>query len=557
MSDRAWRLSLLTITAIGAFLRLGWPGSAPPGLNQDEAIGAWISWCLLGTGRDMNGQPWPVFYSRGIGDYPSTLFFYVTMPFQAIGGLNVTTTRLPAGLAGIACVPLIAWIGARLLGRGAGLTAAAMLALNPWHLFLSRFGVGASQCPLHALAVVALMIKAGLLLEDSTIEKPRAGRIVAKREPDARWAALAGIVAGVSCYGFHAMRLYFPVLFLGLALFLLPQWLRLWSTARGRAALIALMAGFAIPIAPLAILHLNDSPIAHRWEMTRLWPAGAPLTTIVAMVLKRWAEHFHPDFLFVRGDLFESMRLWQGAFGWHMLPLMLAGIALVATRFRQSPAARVMLALLVAYPAGDVISRYASVHTLRAAPGVGALVLLAAWGAGAIGGWVARHRRALVPYAAATLVLAGLFFDGRFILRFFGEWNRRPEIYHTYHVDLLDVARWLKPRLARADAVFCTVKGLNQPWSVLAVGTEHSSALWLAEPRDVRPAEYDVVVRYGKMHFLYADFWVPYLNQITGNGKPDHVFFIVRPGELRLTDPIHTVRGPDGREVLWVVARTL
>ena len=556
MSDRAWRWGLLAATAAAAVLRLGWPGLAPPGLNQDEAIGAWISWCLLKTGRDMNGQPWPLFYARGIGDFPSTLFFYTTMPFQAIGGLNVMTTRLPAMLAGIACVPLVAWIGARLFGRGTGLIAAAMLALNPWHLFLSRFGVGASQCPLHALAVIALMIKAGLPLVDID-ERPRKNKAISRSAPDPTWSALAGLVAGLSCYGFHAMRLYFPVLFLMLAVLLAPQWKATWSAPRGRASILALIAGFAIPVAPLAVLHLGASPIAHRWEMTRLWPAGAPATTIVSMVLRRWAEHFHPDFLFVRGDLFESMRLGQGALGWHMLPLMLAGIAILVTRFRRSAAARVVLALLIAYPAGDAISRYISVHTLRAAPGVGTLVLLAAWGAASIGGWIARHRRAWVPYAAALLLVSGLAFDGRFLVRFFGEWNRRPEIYRTYHVDLLDVARWIEPKLSQVDAVFCTITGLNQPWSVMAVGTEQSPELWFAEPRDVRPADYDLYVHYGKMYFMYSDFWVPYLRQLQSNQKSDRVLFIVRPGELQLTDPIYVVHGPDGKDALWVVARML
>ena len=85
MTPRARWLWLLGITAVAAALRWFALDHTPPGLNQDEAIGAWISWCLLKTGRDMSGQPWPIFYAHGIGDSPSTLFFYLTMPFQAVG----------------------------------------------------------------------------------------------------------------------------------------------------------------------------------------------------------------------------------------------------------------------------------------------------------------------------------------------------------------------------------------------------------------------------------------------------------------------------------------
>src|SRR5262245_24042127 len=297
----SFRAVLLVITVVAAIVRLGWPGHSPPGLNQDEAIGAWISWCLLKTGHDMSGQPWPIFYARGIGDYPSTLFFYVTMPFQAIGGLNVSTTRLPAELAGVACVPLIYWVGARLFGTATGLIAAGMLALNPWHLFLSRFGVGASQCPLYALLTVILLLKARFPLVADRPPEPQA-------TPDSRWAALAGLASGVWCYGFHPMKLYCPVLFLLLAVFLAPDWRRVAKSAPGRNAMLAFALGFAVTFGPLAWKHLVDPHIGHRWEMTRLWPAGAPLQTIVPLVLGRWVEHFGPDFLFVRGERFDIMK---------------------------------------------------------------------------------------------------------------------------------------------------------------------------------------------------------------------------------------------------------
>src|SRR5436190_399650 len=101
---------LALITAAGAFLRLWRLRHAPPGLEQDEALGAWMSWCLLHTGRDMSGQPWPIFYAHGIGDSPPTLSFYLTIPFQWLGGLSPVTTRLPGAIAGALCVPLLAWV---------------------------------------------------------------------------------------------------------------------------------------------------------------------------------------------------------------------------------------------------------------------------------------------------------------------------------------------------------------------------------------------------------------------------------------------------------------
>ena len=118
---RAW---LLLAILIAAAVRLWSLTAAPPGLNQDEACNAWNAWCLLQTGRDQAGAVWPVFYTRGLGDNRSTLFLYLLLPFQALFGLSVWSTRLPVALAGIAFLLLVYWLGQRLFNRWAGLAAA-------------------------------------------------------------------------------------------------------------------------------------------------------------------------------------------------------------------------------------------------------------------------------------------------------------------------------------------------------------------------------------------------------------------------------------------------
>ena len=112
-SDRsAWCLRhstilLIVILLLAASLRLFHLKQTPPGLNQDEAISAWPAYCLLKTGKDNVGQSWPIYYMRGLGGNNPTLFTYLTIPFQAIGGLNIYTTRLPAVFAGVFMVWLV------------------------------------------------------------------------------------------------------------------------------------------------------------------------------------------------------------------------------------------------------------------------------------------------------------------------------------------------------------------------------------------------------------------------------------------------------------------
>src|SRR6185503_8390545 len=177
---------------------------------------------------------------------PPTLSFYLTIPFQWLGGLSPVTTRLPGALAGALCVPLLAWVANRLFDVRAALIAATLLAFSPWHLFVSRFGVGASECPIEALLPLALLVAAGLLAE-GPVRPVLAG--------------LAGLAAGVSCYGFQIMRIYFPVLFVLLAWAVWPRGSdHKAKPGTGRAVLV-FAAVFLVFFLPLAWLHLTDPMI--------------------------------------------------------------------------------------------------------------------------------------------------------------------------------------------------------------------------------------------------------------------------------------------------------
>lgn len=539
-------MTLLVIVSLAAFLRLFHFGQSPPGLNQDEAVNAWNAWCLLKTGTDMTGTPWPVFYSHSIGDNRTTLFFYALLPFQALGGLGVVTTRLPSAVSGIACIPLVYYVGARMFGPLVGLAAAALMALEPWPLFMSRWGIEGGLCPALALAVLALTLRAGFPLTDAP-DRPRPAT-----------SLLAGLAAGIACYGYWPMRLHIPAL---IVMILLATGRDVWRwvrTGAGRLAAGLFAAGLAATAGPLLWRHLTDPGIARRAEMTRLWDAGTPVPEILRRVGERYLAHFSPDFLFVRGDLFDIVKpIGQGEFNWYLMPCMVAGAGLAITQARRRRVVRVLLALVLAYPAGDIISRYASVHALRSSPGIGALVLLGAWGGVEGLRWLWRRHPITGRWVATSMLVLVAALNARYLVRYFGEYNRRPEIYHGYQADLLEASEWLRPRLNEVDAVLWTTTGLNQPFAITLVGLRYEPRRWFSEPRDRRSAEWDLYVRYGKQTFMYGDLWRPHLEGIVGNGRADRVLFIVRPGELGLDQPLHTINGPNGQAVLWIVGKEL
>ncbi len=159
LSEAAAERELFLAAALllaGALLRFVFIGSFPPGLNQDEASIGYDAWSLLHWGMDRNGDAWPVlFVSWGSGQ--NVLYAYLSLPFLAIFGLSAASLRLCAAFWG--SVSLLAFwrLARRSLGRGFGLLALALLALNPWHLLLSRWALESNLLPAFLLlGVLAL-----------------------------------------------------------------------------------------------------------------------------------------------------------------------------------------------------------------------------------------------------------------------------------------------------------------------------------------------------------------------------------------------------------------
>jgi 4-amino-4-deoxy-L-arabinose transferase-like glycosyltransferase len=540
---------LAAILLLAAGLRLAGLANAPPGLNQDEAVNAWNAWCLLKTGHDQTGAPWPIFYMHALGENRSTLFVYTLLPFEALGGLNVWTNRLPAAVGGVLTVLLMYWIGAKLFNRPTGLVAAALLALSPWHIQLSRLGHEAALGPLLVTLSLAALLWAGFPLHDG--------------QPRPSWwkALLAGLVAGSACYGYPAVRLFLPAFLLGCVL---VNGHACWNLLRGRAGLlagIALLVGVGVTFGPLAYHHLAQPEVlAKRAANIWLWEDSDPLAVRATKILARYAAHFGPDFLFVSGDQYEV----QGCRGfgelqWYTLPLLVGGVVAILRTVRTSRAARVALVWLILYPLGDCVARHESLHALRSAPGLGGLVLLAAVGAVTIGAWLWRHRRRAALPALAVLALLAIVLDGRFLLYFFGEHTRRPLVYRNFHVELVEACDWLRPRLAQADAVFITTAGMTEPYVVTLVALGYDARQWFRDQREIlKIGEWEHYARVGKLHFLYdPDASQKALAELRKNGRADRVIFIVRPGELKLRDPVRAILAPNGQPLLLIYEETM
>lgn len=133
-----FQASLITIILIAATVRIVALGQFPNGFTGDEAQQGYSAYSILKTGKDEWGEILPLF-PRGFGDFKPPLYTYLTIPSVAIFGLSVEAVRLPAAVIGILTVILFYYLSKELLkDEKIAFWSSLLLAINPWHIQLSR-----------------------------------------------------------------------------------------------------------------------------------------------------------------------------------------------------------------------------------------------------------------------------------------------------------------------------------------------------------------------------------------------------------------------------------
>lgn len=136
----------LCLIAIGILVRMAAFGSAPAGFNQDEAFAGYETWSLLTYGVDSWGYPWPCYFvSWGSG--MNVLESYLAIPFLALLGCTETALRLPQLLCACLSLPVLYDLLRRMISRRAALIGLGLLAISPWHILLSRWGLESNLAP--------------------------------------------------------------------------------------------------------------------------------------------------------------------------------------------------------------------------------------------------------------------------------------------------------------------------------------------------------------------------------------------------------------------------
>jgi len=150
-------LIFILILLVGIFARTWQFNQLPPGLNQDEASIGIDAYNLVHFGIDRNGFSYPVNFVSW-GDGQNALYGYILIPFIAVGGLSPFVVRLPMLISGILTLPLVYFIAKRTFNNVYALIAMFLLAISPWHIVLSRWGLESNILPfIFALGYLCLL----------------------------------------------------------------------------------------------------------------------------------------------------------------------------------------------------------------------------------------------------------------------------------------------------------------------------------------------------------------------------------------------------------------
>ena len=144
-------LILSGILILAFFLRFYQLSSVPPSASLDEASIGWNAYSILQTGKDEYGNTFPILL-RAYDDWRPALYVYFVMPFIKLFGLNVLSVRLPSVIFSVLTIAATYFLVKELFkvkprefpdffnGNNLGLGTAFLLAISPWHIYISRLG---------------------------------------------------------------------------------------------------------------------------------------------------------------------------------------------------------------------------------------------------------------------------------------------------------------------------------------------------------------------------------------------------------------------------------
>lgn len=203
LKENKYNILLVIILIFGTIIRMYQIDKMPNGLNIDEASSGYDAFSIMKYGIDRNGNSFPVvLYAWGSGQ--SVLYSYIMIPFLIIfNGLTVFSMRFPMALIGSISILIIYLLLKNIFNnKKIALIGAFFLAICPWHIMKSRWGMECNIFP-------DIILLATLLL------------VIGIKNKKAILQILSFILLGISAYSYAASYLFLPIFVIGVLVFLI------------------------------------------------------------------------------------------------------------------------------------------------------------------------------------------------------------------------------------------------------------------------------------------------------------------------------------------------
>jgi 4-amino-4-deoxy-L-arabinose transferase-like glycosyltransferase len=267
---------LLLIVTLALFLRVYNLSTNPGGFDQDETSNGVDAYSLGRTLRDHHGNFLPLLL-ESFEDWPSPLLTYLTIPFVWTLGLSEFAVRLPVALLGTGAVVMLFFLVKRFTGKKElGLLAALFLAIMPWAIMTSRWGIPPGSVTFFLFVFLYAFSWA------SETPAPRLWKF-----------GLVGLSAGVMAYAYPTQKMFIPLL-LG-ALFLIDLVTRLpWRVLLKKYLVIGGI--YLLLTGPVYIMILLD-PVKYNGRFNAISVLQKAPEPIVAF-LAHYLNYLLPGFYF-------------------------------------------------------------------------------------------------------------------------------------------------------------------------------------------------------------------------------------------------------------------
>ncbi len=361
---------IILIFILALILRFWSIQAIPPSINWDEASLGYNAFSILETGKDEWGRVMPLTF-EAFGDYKLPGYIYTLIPFIAIFGLSEEAIKLPSIIFGGLSVVFIYLLVLELSkDKKWALLSAILLAISPWHFFLSRIALEANLALSFFIIGLYLLVK-GL-----------------KKQP---YLLASSLMFGLAIFTYNSARIFVPLFLFG---FLILYWkqIKLTKTSIISAIVFAIFLSLGFYLAIFqdssaryywvrildegAISYLDQARNASAWpELITKLIYNRP-TYFIYHFLENYFKHLSPQFLiFSGGSNYQfSMPGW-GLMYYIELPFLIFGLI----RLLKQKIGWVLIFWFLAAPIPCALTREAP-HALRSIFMIGALQIITGFG---------------------------------------------------------------------------------------------------------------------------------------------------------------------------------